>query len=106
LTLSLANAPVSYGVFEMTVGTGRFLGNAERVLDEVAAAGYAGIDLGPVGYLGRNSAFTAALKRRGLGLAGGYVDLPFSEPDRLEAAMARLDEMLDVFDAADRKSVV
>lgn len=100
MTISLANAPVSYGVFEMSVGTDRFLGAADRLLDEVAGAGYSGIDLGPVGYLGRGSALTEALQRRGLGLAGGYIDLPFSDPELLQAALGRLDEMLDVFDAA------
>lgn len=55
MNVALVNAPVSYGVFEMTVGTDRYLAPAERVLDEVAAAGYQGIDLGPNDYLGQGA---------------------------------------------------
>ena len=39
-----------------------------------------------------------ALARRGLGLAGAYVELPYSDPDALEEAMDELDGILDVFD--------
>ena len=102
MKISLANAPVSYGVFEMTVGTDRYLAHTERLLDEVAGAGYQGIDLGPVGYLGQGTGLAEALASRGLGLAGGYIDLPFSEPDRLPGEMARLDSLIDAFDAAGR----
>src|SRR5213075_1319112 len=48
----VANAPVSYGAFELTVGIDPNVPDGVQVLDEVAAAGYGGIDLGPVGYLG------------------------------------------------------
>ena len=48
----VANAPVSYGAFELTVGIDPNVPDGAHVLDEVAGAGYGGIDLGPVGYLG------------------------------------------------------
>ena len=50
--IAVANAPVSYGAFELTVGHEPDVPDGVTVLDQVAAAGYAGIDLGPVGYLG------------------------------------------------------
>ena len=50
--IAVANAPVSYGAFEITVGHDPNVPDGISVLDQVAAAGYAGIDLGPVGYLG------------------------------------------------------
>ena len=50
--IRVANAPVSYGAFEITVGHDPNVPDGISVLDQVAAAGYAGIDLGPVGYLG------------------------------------------------------
>ncbi len=102
MSVTLANAPVSYGVFEMTVGTDRYLAPAERVLDEVVAAGFQGIDLGPVGYLGQGADLRDALASRGLAVAGGYIDLPFSDPGRLDAALPRLDALLDAFDSAGR----
>jgi len=52
MTISVASAPCSYGAFEVTVGVDPNVPDGRSVLDQVAAAGYAGIDLGPVGYLG------------------------------------------------------
>jgi hypothetical protein len=44
--IAVANAPVSYGAFELTVGADPDVPSGTQVLDQVAAAGYAGIDLG------------------------------------------------------------
>src|SRR5437879_153531 len=96
----VGNAPVSYGAFEVTVGKDPNVPDGLSVLDQVATAGYAGIDLGPVGYLGTGQALAARLRERDLGLSGGYLELPFSEPARMEAALGELDSLLDVFDAA------
>ncbi|HEY6395989.1 MAG TPA: sugar phosphate isomerase/epimerase [Solirubrobacteraceae bacterium] len=100
--IAVANAPVSYGAFEITVGIDPNVPDAVTLLDWVAAAGYAGIDLGPVGYLGTGRQLAERLSERGLGLAGGYLGLPFSEPDRLLHAMPQLDALLDIFDCIDR----
>lgn len=100
MTVAVANAPVSYGAFELTVGSERYLAPAERVLDEVAAAGYAGIDLGPLGYLGEADQLAERLASRGLCLAGGYIELPFTDRAVLAAAMPTLEALLDAFDAA------
>ena len=96
--IAVANAPVSYGAFELTVGSDPVVPDGQSVLSQVAAAGYAGIDLGPVGYLGRGDELGEALARHRLGLAGAYVELPYSDPDALEAALPQLDEVLDTFD--------
>ena len=48
----VANAPVSYGAFERTIGLPG-VPTGDDVLSAVAGAGYEGIDLGPVGFLGR-----------------------------------------------------
>lgn len=96
----IANAPVSYGAFELTVGIDPNVPDAALVLDEVAGAGYAGIDLGPVGYLGDGMSLAPALESRGLALSGGFFELPFSDPDAMRAAMTGLSALLDVFDSA------
>jgi inosose dehydratase len=96
--IAVANAPVSYGAFELTVGQDPDVPDGRSVLDHVAAAGYAGIDLGPVGYLGRGGELGEALASRGLGLAGAYVELPYSDPGALERALPELDAILDAFD--------
>jgi inosose dehydratase len=99
-TVFLANAPVSYGAFEITVGVDPHVPDPVALLNAVAGAGYVGVDLGPVGYLGTAGKLAARLSERGLSLAGGYLELPFSEPERLEPALAELDALLDLFDAA------
>jgi inosose dehydratase len=97
----LANAPVSYGAFEITVGLDPNVPEPLTLLDWVSEAGYAGIDLGPVGYLGTTETLAARLAERGLALAGGYLELPFSEPQALPAALTELGQLLDIFDSAD-----
>jgi inosose dehydratase len=96
--IAVANAPVSYGAFEVTVGHDPNVPDGIRVLDQVAEAGYAGIDLGPVGYLGTGERLGELLAERGLGLAGAYLELPYADPDALEQALPALDELLAVFD--------
>jgi inosose dehydratase len=97
--IAVANAPVSYGAFEVTVGYDPSVPDGVSVLDQVAEAGYAGIDLGPVGYLGPADRLGELLAERGLGLAGGYLELPYADPDALQQAMHALDELLTTFDA-------
>jgi inosose dehydratase len=95
----VANAPVSYGAFELTVGIDPNVPDASMVLDEVAGAGYAAIDLGPAGYFGDRNTLAGALESRGLALCGGFFELPFSDPGAMQGAMRGLDELLDLFDA-------
>lgn len=96
----VANAPVSYGAFELTVGIDPNVPDGVGVLDEVAAAGYAGIDLGPVGYLGNDAELGERLAARTLGLAGAYLELPYPDHEALARALPALDSILDTFDAA------
>jgi inosose dehydratase len=96
----VANAPCSYGAFEITVGIDPNVPPGLELLEAVSDAGYAGIDLGPLGYLGDADNLSGRLHSRGLALAGGYFEVPFSEPDRLGDELTRLDQLLDVFDAA------
>jgi inosose dehydratase len=95
----VANAPVSYGAFELTVGILPDVPDGSEVLDEVASAGYAGVDLGPLGYFGYGQELAGNLARYGLALAGGFFELPFSDPEKMPAATRELDTLLDAFDA-------
>jgi inosose dehydratase len=99
MKLTVANAPISYGAFELTVGIDPNVPDAEFVLNEVSGAGYAGIDLGPVGYLGDGPVLAERLASRNLGLAGAYLEFPFTDPVALEGLYPELDAMLDTFDA-------
>jgi inosose dehydratase len=95
----VANAPCSYGAFEITVGVEPNVPDPVVVLDHVSGVGYAGIDLGPVGYLALGQELRRRLESRGLGLAGGYLGLPFSDPTALEESLPQLEALLDVFDS-------
>jgi inosose dehydratase len=95
--MRIANAPVSYGAFEQTVGVLPNVPAADVVLDAIAAAGYAGTELGPYGYFGTGAQLRDALRRRGLELAGAFVELDFAAR-AFEALTATLD-VLEPYDA-------
>jgi inosose dehydratase len=90
MTIRIGNAPCSWGV--------EFAGDPrnppwEQVLADCAAAGYAGIELGPIGYMPEDPAVLGdALARHGLTLTGGVVFQPFHDAaawDRLQDAATR-----------------
>jgi inosose dehydratase len=97
--IAVANAPVSYGAFEITVGIDPYVPDPVTLLEWVARAGYAGIDLGPVGYLGTGEQLVSRLSASALGISGGYFELPFGDPAALADALPELDALLDVLDA-------
>jgi inosose dehydratase len=94
---SYANAPLSYGAFEVTVGHGFRVPPPDEVLGAMSGAGYAGTELGPPGYLGEGEVLRERLDRAGLELVGGFVPLPFAGP---ELDLAPLDRTLGLFEAA------
>ena len=84
----VANAPVSYGAWNLDASRHPSVPPPERVLTEVAAAGYDGIELGPLGFFEPRQ-----VAAHGLELAGAYVAVPFGD------GLGSLDATLDVFDA-------
>jgi inosose dehydratase len=92
MSLRLASAPVTWGVWERTVDR-RDLIPPQRMLETVQALGYIGIELGPPGYFGANGAEVgAALAPHGLELVGGFAPLHLADE---EAYRADLQEWLD-----------
>lgn len=88
-TLRLGTAPDSWGVWfpqePRQVPWHRFL-------DEVAAAGYRWVELGPYGYLPRDPArLRAELRQRGLSLSGGCFGGDLSDPGAFDAISRELD---------------
>jgi inosose dehydratase len=71
----------------------------DELLAAIAAAGYAGVDLGPVGYLGSGAELRGRLARHGLALCGGWVELRLTDPDGLASDLAGLESALDQFEA-------
>ena len=86
MAIRIGNAPCSWGV--------EFADDPRnppwrQVLQDCAAAGYRGIELGPVGFMPEDPAILSeALAETGLELIGGVVFRPFHDP-------ARWDEVLD-----------
>lgn len=99
MTAQVAGAPVSFGVFEMTP-EGAEVMLPDDMLDILSAADYTGVDLGPVGYFGRGSELRLRLESRKLALAGGWVELPFTDDDAFAAALSDLDDALAIFSEA------
>ncbi len=97
MSLRLANAPVSYGVFELAAEDGVDLPGPEQLASMVAAAGYEGIDSGPIGMLGRGQELRDRLARHSLALAGGWVDLPFPDAEAFAAALPDYRDALEFF---------
>ena len=97
--LRVANAPVSFGVFDIDPGPDVRLPGPDALLDAVAAAGYEGIDLGPLGFLGEGDELRARLAQRGLGLCGGWVAMRFADRQGFAEDLAELDRALDLFAA-------
>lgn len=86
-TLRVANAPCSWGALEFD-----WAGPAPsfaRVLDEMAATGYAGTELGDWGFLPTEPApLRVELERRGLALLGAFVPVELSQPAAHDAGVA------------------
>ncbi|MCU1598238.1 MAG: barrel protein [Glaciihabitans sp.] len=95
--IRVAGAPVSFGVFELAPEDGTVLPGPDLIAAALADAGYDGIDLGPVGFLGRGTELSDRLARHRLQLAGGWIDLPFHDDDAYTAAIPVLDDVLDAF---------
>lgn len=83
----IADAPVNWGLFGL--GSAPLL-TPGVFLEGVVANGYEGTELGAPGFLGDAAATRHALERRGLALAGAYLDLRFSHADTIEAELVEL----------------
>ena len=97
----IANAPCSYGAFELTVGVLPNVPDPESVLAAIARARYEGTELGPYGYLGDSTTLRERLERHGLDLAGGFIPIRFSEPQHFDDDLQTLSTTLELFAAAD-----
>jgi inosose dehydratase len=99
--IRVANAPVSYGAFERTVGLLDNVPSPDTVLDAIAAAGYEGTELGPPGYLGAGDVLRNRLRERFLELVGAFVEIRFGEE-----SLEELERTLDVIHAFGAKAVL
>ncbi|SFJ70704.1 TIM barrel protein [Jannaschia pohangensis] len=85
MTIRIGNAPCSWGI-EFASGPG--YPTWQEVLRQCAAAGYTGIELGPVGFMPEDPAVLAeALAGHDLSLIGGVVFRPFHDPTAWDDVM-------------------
>jgi len=96
MKVDVAGAPVSFGVFELTPEGAETVG-PDQLLEALQESGYEGVDLGPLGFLGEGAELRRRLSRFGLGLAGGWVQLPFSDDEAFAASLPDLERALRVF---------
>jgi inosose dehydratase len=86
--IRVANAPCSWGALEFDATEQP--APASQVLDEMAAAGYAGTELGDWGFLPTGAAALAAdVGRRDLALVAAFVPIALARADALEEGVAR-----------------
>jgi len=79
--IRIANAPCSWGIIENVEGTRT---TWETVLDEIAATGYVGTELGDWGFMPTDpQVLSAELERRNLDLVGAWVSVHLHDPDKL-----------------------
>jgi inosose dehydratase len=99
MTPRIAAAPVSYGVFEMTVGRPG-LPDGPALVEAMADAGYAGSELGPPGYLGQGREVGELLTAYDMQLAGSFLPLRFSREDGFAEDMRELERTLEALGEA------
>lgn len=107
MTLRLASAPVTWGVWERTIDRSDLI-PPERMLETVQALGYTGIELGPPGYFGADGpAVGEALAPYGLALVGGFAPLHIADEDAFRADIpVWLDPIVDMLAATGARGPV
>jgi inosose dehydratase len=87
MTIRIANAPVSWGIYEFEGAAQKY--TYQRVLDEIAETGHAGLELGPWGFLPTDpEVLRPELEKRGLQLLSSFVPCNFADASAIEAAEA------------------
>jgi len=85
--MRIANAPCSWGVLEFE--STALAPSPAQVLDEIAATGYEGTDLGDWGFFSTDPrVLRAELDRRRLDLVGAFVDIALTNPSAHDAGAA------------------
>jgi inosose dehydratase len=86
MTIKVASAPVSWGIYEFEGIEPRF--KYQQVLDEIRATGYTGLELGPYGYLPTQpSRLRDELDKRDLQLLSAFVPVALTDRSAHEAGV-------------------
>jgi inosose dehydratase len=106
MTLRLASAPCTWGVWERTVDRDDLI-PPELMLQTVQELGYTGIELGPPGYLGADAdAVLRTLEPYGLALVGAFAPLRIADEDGFREDLAFLDHTIAILAATGARGPV
>jgi inosose dehydratase len=104
MQLRIANAPTSWGVEDPEDGANP---PWRDVLDQVAAAGYAGVELGPMGYMPeRHDLLRRELELRRLELVAGFLFEPLHTPTGRDRALEVAERTCRLLAAAGARHLV
>src|SRR5438105_15668811 len=103
--MRVGNAPVSWGIFEVE-GLSADV-SFQRVMDEIAAAGYEGTELGPWGFYPTDAALLRQeLRDRNLALASAFCPVDLTNPTNHEAATNEAMRHADLLQALETSELV
>ena len=106
MTLRLASAPCTWGVWERTVDRDDLI-PPDLMLQTVQELGYTGIELGPPGYLGADAdAVLRTLEPYGLALVGAFAPLRIADEDGFRDDLAFLDQTIAILAATGARGPV
>jgi len=105
MNMQAASAPVSWGIMEEVAPPAEY--PYSRVLDEIAAAGYKGTELGPYGYLPADvRQLTNELDKRGLRLCSAFIAIHLGDRDHHEAGFKQVDTTAKLISSAGARILV
>jgi inosose dehydratase len=98
--IKLATAPVSWGIWEMTIDRPDLI-PAETYLDTIVDMGYAATETGPPGYLAPVAVEAAELAaRRGIELVATFLPLRLDDEEDFREDLGALDRTVAVLEAS------
>ena len=102
--IRVGNAPCSWGSLEFEGMEGKAIGHVQ-MLDELAATGYSGTELGDWGYMPTDPAVLhGELQRRGLDLVGAFVPVALKDPEAHAEGEQRVLQVANLLAAVHEKA--
>lgn len=97
--LQIASAPVSWGIMESCENPADY--PYTRVLDEIAAAGFSGTELGPFGFLPlKPTKLRNELAKRNLHLCSAFIAFELADTSKLKAALSEIRRTVELISSA------
>jgi hypothetical protein len=106
MSIGIATAPVSWGIWEMTIDRPDLI-PPETFLETIVDMGYTATETGPPGYFAPDGAAAVERARRyGVELIATFLPLRLDDPEGFEADLAALDQTVEVLEASGDGGIV